>query len=439
MKRLVWGIGLMAVVALVAMAFYRRSLPVQWASPTVMTVVEYIAEDAKTRLADEYTVDMPVSGTVERIALEIGQEVEKGQIIIRVDAFSLEQRIKETQSLVAQARAQVLGVDVSKPKQEDLESAAIRIKEMGDALEIARKVRAVTGLNAEEAQKTYERAKAMVKDGAVSQSYFDEAEVRHKGLLEDVKRAKLEEGAAEKALEQVELAHRRLTGSVDDNEYMRAGYKAQIEGLEAQLAILRSDLEKTEVRAPVSGPVLEKYVEDKRVLVAGTRLLKIGDLTSIEIVCDILSEEVGRVKVGNRVAISGKALLGKTVEGSVKRIHPAGFMKLSSLGVEQQRVRTLVDFDNSSVRLLPGTSVDVEIITAESKNTLAVPERATIRREGRWSVFKVQAGRAKLVPVQIGLRNDDWAEILEGLSAEDTIISEPKNELEDGMRVTSLD
>ena len=168
-------------------------------------------------------------------------------------------------------------------------------------------------------------------------------------------------------------------------------------------------------------------------------MLKIGDLTSIEIECDVLSEEVSRMRVGNKVLISGKALQGRELEGKVTRIYPAGFMKISSLGVEQQRVRTLISFDNEEVRLLPGTRIEVEIVTEEAVDTLAVPDRAVFRHEGGWALFIVEGGRAALTSVRIGLRNEDWAEVLEGVTADTIVVGELKNDLEDGIRVTALD
>ena len=83
--------------------------------------------------------------------------------------------------------------------------------------------------------------------------------------------------------------------------------------------------------------------------------------------------------------------------------------------------------------------VDVEIITAEAVDVLAVPDRAVFRHDGGWAVFIVDSGRARLTPVTLGLRNEDWAQILDGLTAESLVVSELKNDLEDGVRVTRLE
>jgi len=311
----------------------------------------------------------------------------------------------------------------------------MRVKEAQDALQIAEKEHSIARIDFTEAQKDYERAKKLLTEGVASQSEFDRAERRFKGLEQHLQRTRLAVDASRKGLEIAKLGSQRMLGSVDDNEYMREVYQAEIERQQAQISILRSDLEKMVIRAPVSGPLLEKYVENRRVLMAGTPLLKLGDLASIEIECDVLSEEVVRVREGNEVEITGKALGANPVTGTVKRVYPSAFMKISSLGIEQQRVKTLIAFDNTALGLRAGTRIDIKIVTEAHDEALAVPERATFRREGQWYVFAVEGGRTRLRPVTLGLKNDEWAEVLEGLSPQEIIISEPMNDLEDGMRV----
>ncbi len=439
MKRLIIGLVVLAGAAVAVIAIRGQAIPVEMAEVTRATVYEYISEDAKTRLAHEYIVDMPISGTANRIMLEIGDPVAAGQTVATVDTYPLEQQIKQAEALIMQMRAQVVGVDIQKPKSEDIESAKLRVREMQDSLDIARKSRSAIEINLEEAKIAYQRAKGLLEAGAGSESNYDQADLRYQGLKQELQGAHLSEQAAEKALDQAQIALQRLENSIDDNEYMRESYKAEIEGYQAKLAALRDDLKKTDIKAPVTGPVLEKYIEDQRVLRAGEPLLKIGDLESIEIECDVLSEEIAPMRVGNRVMISGKALPGGAVEGQVSRIYPSGFMKISALGVEQQRVRTLIEFDNEAARLRPGTSVDVEIVTAESENALSVPDRALFRNGGEWFVFVVEGDRVTLVPVQVGLRNDDWAEITSGVEEGMTIVSELKNDLADGARVVRVD
>ena len=434
--------GAIIVVVVVVIGAYfamqKPTLMVEMTEVSTQTVYEYVVEDAKTRLGSEYIIDMPIAGTLQRIKLDVGDEVKAGEVIAQIDLFALQQEIRQVEALIAQQGALMVGVDVEKPKDEDIASANLRVKEMSDALSIAQKTRDVLKINRDESKKAFARAKGLLEAGAASQSMFDEAELRYKGLEEDLVRTKLQEDAAAKALEQAKIALKRLTGSVDDNEYVRDSFTAEIDGLNARLAALNKDLRKTEILSPVSGPVLEKFIEDQRVLQAGERILRLGDMHSIEIECDVLSEEVAPMRENNLVEILGKAVKGKELIGKVERIYPAGFMKISTLGVEQQRIRTIIAFDNQEAQLRPGTAVDVRIITAQSPDTLAVPDRALFRNEGEWALFVVEGGVARLVNVEVGLRNDDWAEIKSGIDAGTVIVSELKNDLADGLPVARL-
>lgn len=439
MNKKAWIIAAVVVVLGGYLAFQKPPLMVEMTEVTRQTVYEYVIEDAKTRLDSEYIIDMPVAGTLKRISLEVGDEVEVGQIIAYIDPLPLEQEIRQVEALIKQQGALMTGVDIDKPKDEDIASAELKVKEMSDALSIAKKSRDVLKINRDEALKGFERAKGLLEAGATSESSFDEAELRYKGLEEDLKKTKLQEDAAGKALEQAQIALKRLTGSIDDNEYVRDSFTAEIDGLNARLKLLSEDLLKTKIMSPVSGPVLEKYIEDQRVLRAGEPILRLGDMHSIEIECDVLSEEVTPMRVGNTVEIMGKSVKGRELKGQVERIYPSGFMKISALGVEQQRIRTIIAFDNTEVNLRPGTAVDVRVITAEAPEALTVPDRALFRNEGNWSLFVVDGDTARLINVDVGLRNDDWAEIKSGLDANATIISELKNDLIDGVIVARLE
>lgn len=435
MKRVLWVLAGIIILAAAGYTFRPRPLLVAVGAPARITVREYIAEEAKTWLDAEYLIAMPIAGTLERIEWKAGDMIEAGGVIARIESFELERQIRGMESLIAQARAQVTGVDTGKPKPEDLAAAALRIKEASDALRIAEKDKTIAEIDFADAERAMQRAHSLRAEGVVSQAELEEAERRYKGLEQNIARVRLVAQAASKQLEIATLNEQRLRGSVDDNEFMRTVYESDILRVEAELEVLRRDLERAIIRAPVSGPILEKYVEDRRVLPPGTPIVKMGDMATLEIECDVLSEEVVKVKPGNPVEISGKALGDAVHSGTVKRIYPSAFMKISALGIEQQRVKVIIAFDEPVPALRPGTRLDVKIVTAESPDVLAVPERATFRREGQWYVFTAENGRARMRPVAIGLKNDDWAEIASGLDPESAVITEPRNDLDHNARV----
>lgn len=439
MKRILIVSGALLVGAVVLFTALRGApLAVETAEVARHTVREFVTEEAKTRLADEYVVDMPLSGTVEPAALEVGDPVERGQTLARIDPHDLEQELRAVEALIEQARARILGVDATKPKQEAIEVAAVVVKERENGSAMARRDREIASIEHELAKRDYDRVVRLRQEGVTSQAAMDESERRYRSAVEALRRAELAEEAARKALEIARLSLREIEESVDDNEYLRGVHGAEVRQYQARRDMLHRDLERTNVVSPVGGYMLEKHIEERRVLPAGAPLMRVGDMASIEIESDILSEEVGRITVGAEVEVTGKALGGAVVPGRVKRIYPAGFKKISALGIEQQRVRILIDFDNEPHRLRPGVSLDIAVITAESPDVLAVPERAVFRHGAGWAVFTVRDGRARLNPVEVGLRNDDWAEIAAGLAPGDTVVAETRNELADGVRVESL-
>jgi HlyD family secretion protein len=437
-RRITYAAGIVVALILVALMMRGSPLAVETMQAEIRAVRAYIAEDAKTRLDDDVLIDMPISGTVRKIVLDEGDTVAAGDCVATVDPFPIEQQIAGVNAMIEQAKARLTSVDIEKPKPEELASAELQVQQELDRQSIARRELAIAENNLADAEREYHRVQSLHESGAVSQSQFDEAERAYKNARENLERATLAEKANQKGREIADLASQRLRGSIDDNEFMRQVYDAEIENLESQVRRLQDDLQKATITSPVDGVILEKFIEDSRVLAAGSPLLRIGDMSTIEIECDVLSEEVGRVSVGDPVEITGKALNGEIIMGKVKRIYPAGFKKISSLGIEQQRVRTILEFDNAAAQLRPGTSVDVRIITDEVVDAVAVPERATFRSDSGWAVFVVEDGEATLAPVEITLKNDDWAAIASGLTAGQTIVAEPKSELEDGMSVSPL-
>lgn len=305
----------------------------------------------------------------------------------------------------------------------------------GDAPAAAGEKRERAGVNFEQAKKQYERKKQLLADGAISDAECDEAQRQYGIAKAESDLALLNVEVAADTLADAEQGLKRILKSVDDNEYMRSVHEAQIEQIEAEMAVLNDELAKSEITAPVTGPILEEYQKDEQILAEGTPLLTIGDMSSIRIESDILSEELAPVKVGQEVEIYGPAVGPAPITGKVERIFPSGFKKISSLGIEQQRVKIIIEFDNSRLQLRPAVRVDIRVITERKEDALTVPERALFKVGGRWHVFVVREGRAHLTPVEVGLHTDETAEILEGLQEGDLVILSPSNELSDGASV----
>jgi HlyD family secretion protein len=213
----------------------------------------------------------------------------------------------------------------------------------------------------------------------------------------------------------------------------------------ARLQQVLQDQQRGTLVSPVDGVVLARHVTDERYISAGTVLLEIGRLEDLEVEAEVLSQDVVDVKRGNEVEIYGPAIGDPPARGVVTRIYPTGFTKISSLGVEQQRVMVILKMnDNDLQRMINerGLGVDyrvrVKIFTQQKPRALTVPRSALFRGgNGDWQVFVVRRGRAQRVPLKLGLMNDNLAEVVEGLQQGETVVLAPESGLTDGQRVTA--
>jgi HlyD family secretion protein len=193
------------------------------------------------------------------------------------------------------------------------------------------------------------------------------------------------------------------------------------------------------VRAPATGSVLSVLRESEGVIAEGTELMSIGNPQSIEIVVDLLSREAVRVGPGNPVEITqwgGPDPLA----GTVLRIEPFGRLKVSALGIEEQRVNVIIGFTEAAAenaaRLGHGYQLDATIILWQSDDVLRVPIGSLFRgSDGGWRVFVENGGRARETAVAIGHLNDEFAEVTGGLDVGDKVVLNPANSLRAGDRV----
>lgn len=193
------------------------------------------------------------------------------------------------------------------------------------------------------------------------------------------------------------------------------------------------------VRAPASGSVLSVINESEGVVLEGTPIMTIGDPDRIEGVVDLLSRQAVRVKPGDAVEITQWGG-PQALRGFVKRIEPFGRLKVSALGIEEQRVNVIIGFAPESLpqaaRLGHGYQFDATFILWSSDKALRIPIGAMFRGgDGAWHAFEVVKGRAVDRKLTIGQINEEWGEVLGGLGDQATVIVNPAKTLVDGMRV----
>jgi HlyD family secretion protein len=189
--------------------------------------------------------------------------------------------------------------------------------------------------------------------------------------------------------------------------------------------------------SPITGYVLNIYEESARMLTAGTQIMEIGDLDDMECEIELLSSDAVGVHPGADASIEewgGDAPL----RGKVTVVEPGGYLKVSSLGVEEQRVKVRIDFVDP---LPPGVilgdrfRVEARIVTWHGDNILQVPTGALFRRGGDWMTFVFEGGRARQVKVEIAHNNGVAAEVRSGLKEGQQVLVHPPDAVLEGSAV----
>ena len=403
LKRASWTLG--ALLAIAAVVWFAWPAPVGVDLATVMRepMEVTVDDDGKTHVQHVYTVSAPIAGKVLRISHPSGDQGVSRHVGDQVIA---------DETIVAVMQPTVPGfIDIRSRGQLEAELAA---------------------------------ADAAVKQG--------EAEVRRLEAALAFSRVELQRAETLARTQNISVqAVDKARFEVDTNEAALASAKAQVElrrsvrtSFAARLMDPSSAPAATDpacciqIRAPVTGRILKVVQESEAVVPVGTPLVEIGDPLDLEVVADLLSTDAVQIQPGATVRIDGWG--GPPLQGRVRRIDPAGFLKVSALGIEEQRVRTTMDLVGSPdawSRLGHDFRVTVHVTVWKADSALAVPIGALFRKGDDWAVFTVRDNRARTTSVQIGHRNNRQAEILTGLSVGDVVVLHPSDRVSEGARVAS--
>ncbi len=223
----------------------------------------------------------------------------------------------------------------------------------------------------------------------------------------------------------IELAGDDLTESIQSaSESLRSA--------EISMQNMQDTMANYTITAPISGTVIEKDVKQGDALTSGTSLCVLYDLSYLEMSINVDELEIGSLSVGQKVQITADAVADKTYVGTVTRVSMKGN---SSGGTTTYPVTIRID---SIDGLRPGMNANAEIVVAESTSALCVPNAAIVRG-GYVLVTKDSPSAANADPemeapdgyvyvdVKTGVSDDDYTEILDGITAEDTIAYDPNS------------
>lgn len=347
---------------------------------------ESFSEEGKTRVKTRYRIAAPVAGTLRRITLQPGDAVTAGQTVANIEpaaAALLDTRSRE------QGEAELRAA----------EAAHHAAKERIAAAQSARTL----------ADKEYRRLQPLVKSQAASRQQLDHAQAQLANADAQLAAARAEAHMAQARAD----AARALLDT-------KPGQPTTV----------------VAVKSPAAGRILARHLESATPISPGQAIMDIGDPAELELEAHILSADAVRLAPGTAARLLHWG--GEPLAAAVSRIEPGAFTKISALGVEEQRTRVILELQSPREQwqaLGDGYRVDIEFITASKENTLAIPTSALIRHGDGWAVWRIEDGRARLIPVQTGLRAATHTEITAGLAQGDNVILQPDDTIRDGVLI----
>jgi HlyD family secretion protein len=385
-KRIISGIVLGLIAAGLAWFAWPRPLPVDLATVAKGPIEVTADDDGKTHVRHIYTVSAPVAGKVLRISHPMGEQSASPHVGDPVTA---------NQTIVALMQPTPPSfIDVRSHEQLEAEVIAADAAIQQQEAEVRRLEAALDFSRTE-----FQRAQTLSRTQTISAQAFD--------------KAKFDVATNEAALASAKA-------QIDVRRSIRASLAARL----IDPATVTQSSDSTccvRVLAPATGRVLKIIQDSEAVVLPGAPLVDIGNPADLEVVADLLSTDAVQIKIGAPARIDGWG--GPAIRGKVVRVDPAGFLKVSALGIEEQRVRVTIDFVDPSEawsQLGHDYRVIVHVVIWGAEDAVVVPISALFRKADNWVVFAVENG---------------LAEVLSGLTAGRQVVLHPSDRIADGVRV----
>ncbi|SDB26493.1 HlyD family secretion protein [Desulfonatronum thiosulfatophilum] len=388
-KRIIYALILAGVVALLVWSFRPSPILVDTEPVSRGRVEMVVEEEGRTRVADRYVLSSPLTAQTQRVTWEVGDAVQAGDVLAVLMPLP-------SPALDARSAAE----------------AQARVRAAESAVRMGRAELDAAATSARFAESDLERLRRLADQELIALGDLEQAET-----------------AAQRALAQERSARFRMQTLTSELEAARAALRFAGE--------TRTEEGVLQLRAPVSGRILQRHFESARVVQPGEPILEIGDTTILEVEVDVLSSDAVRLEPGMRVSLErwGRP---DALEARVRRVEPLGFTKISALGVEEQRVLVIADLISPPEqwdRLGHGYRVNARFMLWEAEDILRVPTNAVFRHGDGWALFTVHENRARLRIVEPGRRGGFWTQILSGVEQEEIVVVHPDRDLQDGVRV----
>ena len=406
-------VGIVIIVTLIGIiGFYmvnrNKTVQVDAAIAVEGSIEKYVEELGIVKAKNQGDIYASTSGTVKEILVDIGDEVKKGDVLVKLDDMQVSKEIQgleaERSAILAQYNEAKESVDI-----ESIEKLELTVKDMER--------------RTQKAEETANNSQMLYEAGAISHEEY-------KNTLDNLE---LEKSNLEKIKLDLELMNKPVSKNII------AQYEARLKQIDIQKEKLKDLSRDFTITSNIDGIVLRKTIEEGSYIQPGMDIMEIGNVEELYIESDILVDDIAYVQEGARVKISNKNLGLVDLGGEVQKIYPYAFTKVSDLGVEQRRVKVDIEIKDSIENIRPGYDLDIKIVVDSKANTILIPKDSIFDMEGKHFVFVNVDNKAELREVKKGLESQRQVEIISGLKKGETVILSPDEKIEEGINIDTKD
>ncbi len=408
-------------------------------------IEQRVTASGTVQAADEYSIFIELSQEVKEVFAEVGDYVEEGQLLVTYDIEDdkkeLQNKVKSAQISLDNANLELESI-VTPAEGTELLDLKTKVVNAQQTLTEAQKAIEDNEKDITDAKEDLDYSKQMLEMGGISQSEYDTAEKTYNDLVKNKETLEDNLESAQLALETANLNLENGQNRLNDASTMNS-YKKQlnsVETAEMNLSEAQDNLSKlTEsTYSPISGTIIESSAVEGQMLTDSTAIMKIADLTNLDVLAYVSEYDIAKIAVGQDVELTSDGIEDKIYHGTVTKIEPTAESQ-STISGSETVVPVLVHLTDNDELIKPGMEFDMEFITVSLQDADYIPISAVMadtETDGHYVYVVNDDGVIERRDIEIGVSDDMNIQVTSGLTSDDVVVESPDSSMEAGRNLS---
>jgi RND family efflux transporter MFP subunit len=373
-------------------------LAVDVAKAKVSDIATYITLDGQIAPVQESVLSSSQSGTLAAVLVNEGDRVSRGQLLAQIDDSTLRAQLAANQATASQSAARLKSSAIQAPISQQqyrsgLSQAQQSLQQAQNRVETD-----IAALN--NAQLVYKSNQQLAAQGYVAQTVLEQSRAAYIAAQQELNNARQALPAAQAALS----ASQSNQNSTQVDQATIEANRAALQQAQANVQLLLTQIAQSAIVSPFDGVVTQRLLDPGAFASPNQPVVRVSQLDSVYVNANVPDEDLSFVRAGTPATFTSASLPGRTFSGRIVDVNAT-----PTQGTLSYRAR--IRQPNPDAQLRGGMLVSLSIRKESHRNAVVVPRTAIFETDRGANIFTVEDGKAKLVPVQIGLQTDTMSEV----------------------------